>query len=524
MEDLLAKRHQLLQKASYTRSKVGGRCLPKIPEVERKYCHWDYVLEEMKWLSSDVMEDRKHKTAVCLLLSKQSKQKFRESSESRCEAQHKEISKKASDMVQVFFAKNDDKVRFPEGSQLGKTIWKVDDVKVNYPSLNIILEKVSIKPKTEKIGKVEDYVKNFIHCWGYSQPKILEKIQSQPSTPETSAQEVDYQDFLANFKLFYDIEDLENKEQELKTQLETLHIEDYDIYGPPLDEELYFRDITEDQFEKDKQVFELLPDPEEQTLWESTQETEEFAVKIEPFSSFHKQWQIFDDMTLEKLVCEFGGVWDLIGDLMGLSVSSGNENYSPDECANRWVFLQRRKGKFVPHNFKPQQVLYSKDPPLQGIKPQFSLFPIADKPESIKPPIKQPYVSKKYQDRFDFLVHNLSAENNEYFYHYQEINSKFYQNETTSKRFKPEVSDFSISVKKQLGIMELEVSEEIKMPNPIEIAKNKKLEFSETYDHKHQTVQEMSGVKYPRQHENINFPRSQTPSTLMKKELSASKR
>lgn len=46
------------------------KVLPKFPEPARNKCHWDYLLEEMAWLSNDFKEERKWKMALAKKVSK----------------------------------------------------------------------------------------------------------------------------------------------------------------------------------------------------------------------------------------------------------------------------------------------------------------------------------------------------------------------------------------------------------------------------------------------------------------------
>ena len=43
--------------------------LPKVKEPDKIKCHWDYLLEEMQWLSTDFQQERKWKKAAARKLA-----------------------------------------------------------------------------------------------------------------------------------------------------------------------------------------------------------------------------------------------------------------------------------------------------------------------------------------------------------------------------------------------------------------------------------------------------------------------
>lgn len=119
MEELIEQRYQILQRISQQREKIGGRRLPRIKEPVRQCTHWDYFLEEMKWLSSDFIEDRKHKQALAYVLINEiriKKLKAERKIEKK-EAKLKEQAKKLSDSVLKYFFSLDDGKRF-NGTQV----------------------------------------------------------------------------------------------------------------------------------------------------------------------------------------------------------------------------------------------------------------------------------------------------------------------------------------------------------------------------------------------------------------------
>ncbi|RNA32488.1 helicase domino isoform X1 [Brachionus plicatilis] len=72
--------------------------LPKLVEPARAKAHWDYVLDEMVWMSTDFVQERKWKVNTCRKISAAVHKHFKER-EARCEAaerdQHKRVRKQA---------------------------------------------------------------------------------------------------------------------------------------------------------------------------------------------------------------------------------------------------------------------------------------------------------------------------------------------------------------------------------------------------------------------------------------------
>ena len=80
---MYCKKFRLIDKLEHTRK---AYVLPKgIPEkrkekvsIERNFVQWDFVLEEVKWVAIDMMEERKAKTAIAALLSKKIKKEYKQ--------------------------------------------------------------------------------------------------------------------------------------------------------------------------------------------------------------------------------------------------------------------------------------------------------------------------------------------------------------------------------------------------------------------------------------------------------------
>ena len=435
MEELIELRYQILQKISQQRQRIGGRRLPRIREPIRECTHWDYFLEEMKWLATDFIEDRKHKQSLAYIITTEIRQsKIRDDKkEAKKELKCREQAKKLSEMVLKYFFSVDDGYRFNEKEQpTTEKIWRVVDVVKSPPAVNIILENSKNKkiPKIDTTKTIHKYTLSMIHNFGYSP---IEKIDDfrEPSTPDTNTVDNDIEalENLANFQLFYDVDPTE---KDLNSQLEELHLEDLDVYRPLTVDNIEFRDVTYEEALFEEELFELVPDSEEYMLWENTKK----CLEGKDMEMYHvseingickRDWKIFEDMILEQSVCEFGGNWEFISDLLSTNPLCTFNYVTPEECFNRWVCLQKRKGRAITQNFRPVQVFQNEYPPVQYIPSSFSNSKRKHARLVVTPKLYPDILQDTPHNVFGFyLKHNTRPEANLYFSNYKNIHSRFY--------------------------------------------------------------------------------------------------
>ena len=435
MEELIEKRYQILQRTSQQREKIGGRRLPRIREPRRECTHWDYFLEEMKWLANDYIEDRKHKQALAfVLVTEISRQKSAiEKKEARKESASRDTAKKLSDLVMKYFYHLDGGKRSKVPQKSNEKMWKVTDISTS-PSITIVLENShnKLNTKIDDSKPVYRYSVGILHNFGYSYTDKSEDLLNQePSTPETTGHgdDLDGYESISNFQLFYDAD---SGEKDLNLQLEELHLEDLDVYRPLTTDNIDFRDITYEETLIEEELFELVPDSEEYMLLESTKKVLE-SRETEVFSSNEtnfvckRDWKIFEDLILEQTVCEFGGNWEFVSDLLSMHHLTTFNYVTPEECFNRWGLLQKRKGRVVSSNFRPAQVFQNEYPPVQFIPSNFSLFKKRMSNVYIFPRLIPAVPIDNCATSFEFyLSHNVRPECNSYFTNYKSINNKFY--------------------------------------------------------------------------------------------------
>ena len=435
MDELIEKRYQILQKTSQQRERMGGRRLPRIREPIRECTHWDYYLEEMKWLANDFIEDRKHKQAVSYVIINEisHKKSILQKSEAKKEHASRDQAKKLSDLVMKYFCQVDENKKQKLPSKLNEKIWKVGEVSTT-PAVSIILEnsKSKLQSKPDETKKIFKYSLSIIGHFGYSyQGKTDDLLNQEPSTPETGihGDELDGFESISNFQLFYDAV---FGDKDLNMQLEELHLEDLDVYRPLINDSIEFRDITYEETMIEEELFELVPDSEEYMLLECTKralDPKEPEVFHTPDTNFvsKRDWKIFEDLILEQTVCEFGGNWEFVSDLVSAHNLTSFDYVTPDECFNRWAILQKRKGRVVSHNFRPAQIFQNLYPPVQGIQCSLSLFKRRQSNIYIFPKITQNTNVENPSSSFEFyLAHNVRPESNSYFQNYKTINQKFY--------------------------------------------------------------------------------------------------
>jgi hypothetical protein len=501
MEELLEQRYQLLHKVSMLRSRIGSRKMPSIPQPPRPCTHWDFLLEEMKWLACDVIEGRRHKYAVAYVVANEivnknkhdDKDKVMEDLHDRVESQTTEDKQDSDIVINDARIKIEEKQPPPE-----RKGWKIDKIVSNplETSLTLVYTTIPNAPGREDehyfdslTDSTAQMAENLpvMHDFTYP-PGHKKKDSSSPPTPDTLAHEADSvssEHYLPNFQLFYDNEALTQTEQDFKTTLELQQIEDVEVYGPPREENAEFREVYHEQEKMDREMYELLPDPEEYTMREVVKKIPEelepsLLIRFHseqfpfPFGQGKREWKIFEDMYLEKFVWELGGNWDLIADLMNQHEMSSGEVFTSDDCCQRWVLLQKRKGRNVPQGFRPQAVLMSRLAPIQRIPSKFSLFQL--KKEQPRGEIMEGIeYTTEGSSMLEFMVGNLYFESNSYFYHYKDFNSKYYADARDSEFNISDSWKNTCNLAEEFKVMNIEETDALEEFAPAKIAKDKNL-------------------------------------------------
>lgn len=426
MEELLDQQHKLLMRGSLLHARIGARKVPKVREPPRAFTAWDHVLEEMKWMAQDFTEERRHKSILALVLVTEIRenQKFKlvEQLESIKQAQSQ--AKYLSDAVQQCYYSLDDGVR---GEDDGDVVMSEDtSPKVANYMVRVIRRISYSEPvkETEEVAPVS------------ADENPLDQGSTCDDTPQVSVHNL----------LFYDVEEVSKGDADFKALCENLSLEDVDIFAPPVDEKDW-PDMEMELWTRERLAYNLLPDAEELMLLKQSQPQEEtmdlprlmrFQSEIHDFSNtprLTRRWQIFQDMYLERYVCEHGGHWDLVADLLNGNPYTRGGCFGMRDCRERWIALQRQKGRSVDANYVPQAVLQGKWSLVTDIVGRYSLFPLVLGPEKQgeKGGMKEGAVPKAAEKPFEFLVGNCSFETNSYFYNYAEINAKYYPEEAISK-------------------------------------------------------------------------------------------
>jgi len=427
MEELLDQQHKLLMRGSLLHARIGARKVPKVREPPRASTAWDHVLEEMKWMAQDFTEERRHKSVLALVLVTEIRenQKFKlvEQLESIKQAQTQ--AKDISDAVQQCYLSLDDGIR---GEDDGDVLMSEDK---------------------DAGPKVANYMIRVIRRISYSEP-IKETEEAAPASADENPLDQgstcdDTPQVSVHNMLFYDVEEVNKGEADFKALCETLSLEDVDVFAPPADEKDW-PDMDMELWSKERSAYNLLPDAEELMLLKQSQPQEEtldlprlmrFQSEIHDFSNsprLTRRWQIFQDMYLERYICEHGGHWDLVADLLNGNPYTRGGCFGMRDCRERWIALQRQKGRSVDANYVPQAVLQGKLSLVTDVVGRYSLFPlILGLEKQGKVQLKEGIAPKAAEKPFEFLVGNCSLETNSYFYNYAEINAKYYPEEAISK-------------------------------------------------------------------------------------------
>jgi hypothetical protein len=454
MEVLLDQKQRLLQRAAELRAKIGGRKMPRIPEPARKKVHWDYVIEEMQWLSAEVLGERRHKQARAYMLVHEVVGRLETQAKKRleAEAQKRELSSQLADCVQSYFASIQDKMKRAVKQFIKTTEWAVEAEPQHeqghflYFTKAIHLEEVPAPIESKATEKPVDlYVKRVIQEFGFGNSPIIEAVEERASSHEgqqdttSTASESIVPEF--HSQLYYEVEDYSQWEQELKRRFDSLQIEDFPTYGPPsVNDKEFIHMLAADDF-KDMRFFDLLPNAEELSMWETTKKLQQESMSpgsslvriMSPSADFlgglegdKKDWRVFEDMHLEKCVMEFGGNWDLVSDLMQISEYTGSDLFTPKICERRWRYLQKLKGRQLKKDYVPQSVLCDKLHPVQDIPSKFSLKSIQGRHFQVAPTVSTTSRQVSAENPFQFLLSNINPEDNLYLYHYKALNEGNY--------------------------------------------------------------------------------------------------
>ena len=445
MEELLDQQHKLLMRGSQLHARIGARKVPKVKEPPRSFAAWDYVLEEMKWMAQDFIEERRHKSILALVLITEIRenQRYKLIEQQEVLRQAQTQARYISEAVQQCYLKLDDGEREDEDGDVVMTDEHGEGPKVASYMVKVIRRIGYTAASGEPIKEIEEPVVPLS-----ADENALEQGSTCDDAPQVSVHNL----------LFYDIEDASKAEAEFKSLCETLNLEDVDVFAPPgPDREMM--DLDLELSLKDQKSYELLPDAEESMLLKYSQPAEEsfelprlmrFQSEIHDFSNtprLSRRWQIFQDMYLEEFVCEHGGHWDLVADLLNVHPVTRGNCFGMKDVRERWMALQRQKGRSVEAGYTPQQVLQGNGQLVTHIVGRYSWFPLrlnSDKHSKILSEMNT-LEPKPCDKPFDFLVKNCSFETNSYFFNYLDINAKYYPEETIPKySFTSKQSDFSL--------------------------------------------------------------------------------
>ncbi|XP_058805344.1 helicase domino isoform X2 [Phymastichus coffea] len=185
------------------------RRLPKIQEPPRPKAHWDYLLEEMVWLSTDFAQERKWKKAAAKKCARMVQKYFQEKAiqaqkaEKLEELRLKKIAGFIAKEIKTFWANVEKVVEFKQQTRLEEKRKKALDQHLNF-----------IVDQTEKYSS-----------WLTEGLNKVEGIQSTPasihssriSSPNTTAKNSDDDEFKPNQDSDDDEETIAKAEEEMKS-------------------------------------------------------------------------------------------------------------------------------------------------------------------------------------------------------------------------------------------------------------------------------------------------------------------
>ena len=366
------------------------RQIPRVVEPRRRKCHWDYLLEEAKWLRDDFKEERKWKIAMARYYAKEVAGWHR-MGEGRCQLQ---IDRKRIGVVPKGIREERKRVAYVE----------MQDSDMNQPTPDLIDGCGS--PESDDDFPMDDRHHdtgqgNFAHI--YEPPATLFTLSPEETVfamPASKAAD----DILNQLPLYGPPEPPTGRHEEVEEEwmrLPVIAISKYasgklviqEEQGPPSKKSRYEYEESQDPYaddsdedeklggvgligrsERDKlrkpsslppeQTNVALFKPEYKPILQRVHSTHvpRLPSDFPPPAFFENRhpslWLASEDEMLKTLVREYHYNWGLVSQCLTLPGDwhSGSERRSPWECFERWIALEPIPPEFAksPH-FKPIQ-------------------------------------------------------------------------------------------------------------------------------------------------------------------------
>jgi len=256
LDTLYIQKMCILNRVNNLQSKIGGRRFFKFPEPNRTFTHWDYLLQEMKWMALDFSQERRSKISHGYLFSHKSKAEAEKREKILCEKKSKEVAVKLSFMVSEFYervAKKHCEVIEGEEDEKNPSGYKQKEE----PGTEDVFEAKTMKTD-ESSWDVEDYAKTIILKHGYvpAVERNVEKMQisetKAPGSPrkrknsannqnketifkiESNGEVIDEEMMkLDEFQFTYPVDKPKDSyEDSFRKEMERLEEDDLDIFRP----------------------------------------------------------------------------------------------------------------------------------------------------------------------------------------------------------------------------------------------------------------------------------------------------
>ncbi|KAG0635389.1 hypothetical protein HOY80DRAFT_1057255 [Tuber brumale] len=366
------------------------RQIPRVVEPRRRKCHWDYLLEEAKWLRDDFKGERKWKIAMARYYAKEAV-RWHQAGEGRCQLQ---IDRKRLGVV-------------PRGTrEERRRVARIEmqDSDMNQPTPDLVDGCGS--PESDDDFAMDDRHHdtdrgNFAHI--YEPPATLFTLSPEETVfamPASKAAD----DILSQLPLYGPPEPSAGRQEEVEEEWMKLPVVAISKYasgklviqeeqGPPSKKSRYEYEENQDPYADDSDEDEKLgggrligrrkrdklrkpsflpPEqtnvalfkPEYKPILQRVHNTHvpRLPSDFPPPSFFENRhpslWLASEDEMLKTLVREYHYNWGLVSQCLTLPGDwhSGSERRSPWECFERWIALEPIPPEFAksPH-FKPIQ-------------------------------------------------------------------------------------------------------------------------------------------------------------------------
>ncbi|ESO91647.1 hypothetical protein LOTGIDRAFT_122039, partial [Lottia gigantea] len=273
----------------------SSRRLPKVHEPARNKAHWDYLLEEMQWLATDFVQERKWKKAACRKIARMVAKYHQDIEQKEVKAEKEEalkvkrIASQMAKLVKEFWSNIEKVVQYKQQSRQDERKKKALDVHLNF-----------IVDQTEKYSS---WLTETLHQGSSVGPSSVNGSISSPAHSSEGDME-----FEPTGSLTDDEETIEKEENESGLDDESTQKELEELQK---ESELPIEDLLKTLPSEVLDTPAPLPNPDSSSDEEDVEDTIEEQEKHEKNTMEElNELQAEGEMSIEDLVKKYAGAYD----------------------------------------------------------------------------------------------------------------------------------------------------------------------------------------------------------------------